>query len=171
MNDAFLLLCVVLGAPESGVPDLLTHMGSSSFAVRERASHKAQQLSHRAVLQLSMASWAHDDVEVQRRCQQAVTAQQRLHYPLGRVPWLEGCSQVSLQTRDKYLYQVRPYGSPFGNRDNDWLDYRDATSLLLRDLFALGWSRAQVQSLVNELSRIEEDWKRRDQADHGEGVP
>ena len=145
---------------------LISQLGHNSYLERAKASKALQPLAHVAAAQLEHAVKHHHDAEVRHRAWQ-------IWKPLHE----ERVEKLAFSLREKHpwiclpdSYQEWYYREQAVKRWNvmdtgpEWLGYRFATKLYVRDRLMAGATVKEVQTELDGMAAEELEWVRRYQA-------
>ena len=141
-------------------------LGDNDFFVREAAERHldCEWVGEIQLFRLNAARQS-PDPEIRRRATRVLERHGEVYPTCGKkLPWISGTpGGYDAPVVQQYLRLTRwvHWEDP---HPQDWPGWRWATRLYTRDLMALGWSRARVQILLDEMqAREREWWKKRNQ--------
>lgn len=135
---------------------LICQLGSDNFPTRERAHLALQSLGSQATTQLLIGEQS-SDRERAVRCRQLLDRwyadnAERLASEHGQLPWLFPYDVTA------YLANGKPTVPP------DYENWREATRLLVVDMYRQRASRCRIEAMLREFRRQEEVWKQNNPA-------
>lgn len=147
-----ILFSAILGSPDFNQRELATSY------LKESPPHIAFLLAHSHDPEIASRSVrvARD----QRREWAGATAEGLHPHQFRRLPWIDGLNRVSSdygQTVQDYLGLARTNHEPVGGW-TQWLDYRVATKLWLKDCLLDGVPVAELQRLLDVCGEAECQW-------------
>ena len=141
---------------------LVEALGSDDFRTRERAP---SILRHMDLIALPAIREAvrHEDPEIRHRARFLLDEVFSVKSTAGTVPWID---MLPSETPDRqkiiadYLKIARGSDSPSYAWELDWVDYRIATCLYVRQLREKGWSKGKIREVLDKMEKREETYKK-----------
>jgi hypothetical protein len=150
---------------------LVEDLGHPQFERREAASQRLRLLGPLAMPALQQAR-GHADLEVARRAGQLydeywityaerrASAVRPSSYPV--LPWIDQLPPEHPERREVITFYLQlAHQNMRQERGPEWLDYREATRLYIRDLFRQQKGRVEVIQLLDRMADEEQAWIRR----------
>lgn len=144
------LFASFLGSPDFNQREL------ASFHLKQSPAHVAALLAHSHDPEVASRAWR---VSRDQRRDWAHSLAFRLHpHQFERAPWIDGLNRAGDYGRTVYDYLSLARENPPAGGWTQWMDYRVATRLWLKDCLLDGVPVSELQRLLDVCGEVECQW-------------